>query len=140
MADTCIVIIMFCRFCFQYFLKDLCDVINQNDFKIYRAFSSQCGCVLIQCDIDCVHKIPRFSKIRLIFFGQDNEHSELSVQLGNSLILRPDCIKDLGVLNDSKCHFNRYVDFVFTCPESTKAHSHKILKSKAIPVAGRGGL
>jgi hypothetical protein len=46
------------------------------------------------------------------FYYQENERSELSVQIGNSFILRTNSIKDLGVHIDCKLHFHRHVDFL----------------------------
>jgi hypothetical protein len=67
---------------FHIFINDLCDVINHSyclifadDLKICGAISSPSDCLLLQPDIDCVHKCrsanfmkPNFSKIRVISF------------------------------------------------------------------------
>jgi hypothetical protein len=56
---------------------------------------------------------PNFNKIRIISFTRKSNVLNYQYRLGNSFILRTDCIKDLGVHIDRKFNFHRHVDFVF---------------------------
>jgi hypothetical protein len=113
---------------FYIFINDLCDVINHcscslfaDDLKVYRAIKSPNDCFLLQSDIKRVHKWcsanlmkPNLSKIRVISFSSKTTVLNYQYRLGNSPILRADCIKDLGVHIDSKLHFHQHVDFLFS--------------------------
>jgi hypothetical protein len=57
---------------------------------------------------------PNFSKIRVIAFTRKTNVLNYQYRLGNSFILRTDCIKDLGVYTDCKLHFHRRVDYLFS--------------------------
>jgi hypothetical protein len=63
---------------------------------------------------------PNFSKIKFISFARKTNDLNYQYRLGNSFILRTDCIKDLGVHTDCKLHFHHHVDFIFTCNEIIK--------------------
>jgi hypothetical protein len=55
---------------------------------------------------------PNFSTIGLISFTRTMNILNYQYILGNSFILRTDCIKDLGMHIDSKFRFH-HVDFIF---------------------------
>jgi hypothetical protein len=57
---------------------------------------------------------PNLGKIRFISFSRKTTVLNYQYRLGNSPILRADCIKDLGVYIDSKLHFHQHVDFLFS--------------------------
>jgi hypothetical protein len=57
---------------------------------------------------------PNLSKIRVISFSSKTTVLNYQYRLGNSPILRSDCIKDLGVHIDSKLHFHQDVDSLFS--------------------------
>jgi hypothetical protein len=63
---------------------------------------------------------PNFSKIRVVYFTCKTNVLNYQYRLGNSVMLRNDCIKDLGVHIDCKLHFHRHVYFLFS-------HSIKLL-------------
>jgi hypothetical protein len=113
---------------FNIFINGLCDVINHSscllladNLKVYRAIKAPNDCFLLQTDIERVHKWcpanlmkPNLSKIKVISFSMKTTVLNYQYRLGNSSILRADCIKDLGVHTDSKLHFHRHVDFLFS--------------------------
>jgi hypothetical protein len=116
-------------FAFNIFINYLCDVIKHSkcrlfgdDHKIYLAISSPSDCLLLQSDIDRAHNWclanstsmrPNFSKIRFVSFTRKTNVPNYQYRLGSSVILRNDCIKDLGMHTDCKLHFHRHVDFLF---------------------------
>jgi hypothetical protein len=57
---------------------------------------------------------PNLSKIRVISFSKKTTVFNYQYRIGNSFILWTDCIKDLGVLNDSNHHFHQHVDSLFS--------------------------
>jgi hypothetical protein len=57
---------------------------------------------------------PNFSNIRVISFTREMKVFNCQYKLGNSFILRTDCIRDLGVHIDSKLYFHHHVDFLFS--------------------------
>jgi hypothetical protein len=63
---------------------------------------------------------PIFSKIRVVSVTRKTNVLNYQYRLGNSVILRTGCIKDLGVHIDCKLHLHRHVDFLFS-------HSMKLL-------------
>jgi hypothetical protein len=58
--------------------------------------------------------MPNFSKISVISFTRKTNVLNYNYRLRNSLILRIDCIRDLGVHVDCKLHFHHHVDFLFS--------------------------
>lgn len=113
---------------FNIFINDLCEVIQHSkcllyadDLKIYRAIKSPTDCILLQSDIDRIHAWclanfmkPNPSKIRAVSFTRKTTAWNYQYRLGNSFILRTDCIKDLGIYLDSKLHFHQHVDHLFS--------------------------
>jgi hypothetical protein len=105
---------------FNIFINDLCDVMNHSnyllfvdDLKVYRAISSPNDCLLLQSDIDRVYNWclvnfvkPNFSKIRVISFTRETKDLNYQYRLGNSFILRTNCVKNLCVHIDCKLHFH----------------------------------
>jgi hypothetical protein len=92
-----------------------------DDLKVYRAIKTHTDCVLLQSDIDRVYEWclanfmkPNFSKIRVISFTRKTAPLGYHYRLGNSVILRADCIKDLGVYFDSKLYFHQHVDYLLS--------------------------
>jgi hypothetical protein len=75
---------------FNIFINYLCGVVNHSklllfsdDLKIYRAINPSSECLLLQSDIDCVHKWclanfmkPNFSKIRITSFIRKRTYYE----------------------------------------------------------------
>jgi hypothetical protein len=57
---------------------------------------------------------PNFSKIRVISFTKKTNSLNYQYSLGNSFILRTDCIRDLGVYIDCKLYFHQHVDHLFS--------------------------
>jgi hypothetical protein len=54
------------------------------------------------------------SKTRAITFSRKTNTLLLKYKLGDSYIIRTDCIKDLGVFIDSKLYFHSHVDYIFS--------------------------
>jgi hypothetical protein len=52
-------------------------------------------------------------KTRIISFTRKTYSVHFNYYVSNEIILRSDCIKDLGVMLDSKLYFHRHVDFVY---------------------------
>jgi hypothetical protein len=57
---------------------------------------------------------PNFSKIRVLSFIRKINVLNYQYSLGNSFILRTDCIKNLNVHTDCKLYFNHHVDFILS--------------------------
>jgi hypothetical protein len=52
------------------------------------------------------------SKTRALTFSRKPNTLLLKYTFGDSYITRTDCIKDLGVFNDSKLYFHSHVDYI----------------------------
>jgi hypothetical protein len=105
---------------FNIFINDLPEIINHSscllfadDLKVDRFIKSTNDCFLLQPDIERVQEWcsanltrPNLSKIRVISFSRKATVLNYQYRLGNSFILRTDCIKDLGVHIDSNPHFH----------------------------------
>jgi hypothetical protein len=50
--------------------------------------------------------------MRIISFTRETNSVHFNYYDSNEIILRSDCIKDLGVMLDSKLYFHHHVDFV----------------------------
>jgi hypothetical protein len=88
-----------------------------DDLKIFRTVKSVKECKLLQSDIDSVQKwcIENYMKINIfktdmISFTRKSNSIHFNYFLCDLLIVRTDCVKDLGVLLDSKLNFHRRVD------------------------------
>jgi hypothetical protein len=55
-----------------------------------------------------------FSKIRVISFTRKTNVLNHQYRLGNSRILRTDCIKDLVIHINCELHFHHHVSFLFS--------------------------
>jgi hypothetical protein len=53
-------------------------------------------------------------KMRIISFTRKTNSVHFNYYVSNEIILRSDCIKDLGVMLYSKLYFHRHVDFVYS--------------------------
>jgi hypothetical protein len=51
-------------------------------------------------------------KTNIIYFTRGTKSIYFNYFLGDLLIVRTDCVKDLGVILDSKLHFHRHVDYL----------------------------
>jgi hypothetical protein len=112
---------------FNIFINDLPEVINHSScllfahyLNVYRVIESSNDCFLLQSDIEqiqewCLANLikPNLRKIRVISFSTTTTVLNYQHNLGNSPILRADCIKNLGVHIASKLHFHQHVDFYF---------------------------
>jgi hypothetical protein len=54
------------------------------------------------------------SKIRVISFTRKSNALNFPYRLGNSVIQRTGCVKDLEVYFDSKLYFHQHVDYLFS--------------------------
>jgi hypothetical protein len=92
-----------------------------NDLKIFCVVTSAEDCKLLQSDTDSVQKwctenymeINIF-RINIIFLLVNLTVSILNYCVGNLLIVRTDCVKDLGVVLDCKLHFHRHVHYLYS--------------------------
>jgi hypothetical protein len=58
------------------------------------------------------HMELNIQKTRIIYLTRKTNSAHVNYYVSNVIILRSDCIKDLGVMLDSKLHFHRHIDFV----------------------------
>jgi hypothetical protein len=58
-------------------------------------------------------------KTRIISFTCKTNSVHFNCYVSNEITLRSDCIKDLGVMLDSKLYFHRHVDFTYSQALST---------------------
>jgi hypothetical protein len=93
--------------------------------KIFRVIKSAKDCKLLQSDIDCVQKwcyenYMKFNTLEtnIIFFTRKTNSIFFNYYVDNLLIVRTDCIKDHGVMLDSKLHFHRHIDNLY--PQALK--------------------
>jgi hypothetical protein len=106
----------------------LCGVVKysnclllSDDIKSFREIKSPQDSLLLQCDKNCVLgwcisncKKFNINKTRPISFCRKTNLLLFDIKLCESLITRTECIKDLGVLIDSKLHFHNRVDYIFS--------------------------
>jgi hypothetical protein len=85
--------------------------------KIYRNIKSVEDCKSLQADIDLAHQWCgenymelNIQKIKITHFTRKTNSIHFDYYVRDVSILRNDCIKDFGVMSDSKLHF--YVDYV----------------------------
>jgi hypothetical protein len=111
---------------FNVFINDLCAKINYSksllfadDLKIYRDIKSAEDCKSLQADIDSVqlwcgenHMELNVQKTRIISFTRKTNSTCFNYFVSGVSILRSDCIKDMGVMLDSKLHFHSHVDYL----------------------------
>jgi hypothetical protein len=86
---------------------------------MYRNIRSVEDCKAPQADIYSVqhwcaenHMELNIQKTGIIYFTRKTNSVHFNYNVSNEIILRSDCIKDLGVMLDSKLYFHRHVDFV----------------------------
>jgi hypothetical protein len=53
-------------------------------------------------------------KTNLIYFTHKTNSIYFNYYVDNVLIVRTDCVKDLGVMLDSKLHFHRHIDKLYS--------------------------
>jgi hypothetical protein len=51
-------------------------------------------------------------KTNIIYFTRKTNSIYFNYFVGDLLIIRTDCVKNLGVMLDSKMHFHRHVDYL----------------------------
>jgi hypothetical protein len=51
-------------------------------------------------------------KTNMIYFTRKTNNIHFNYFVGDLLIVRTDCVKDLGVLLNCKLHFQRHVDYL----------------------------
>jgi hypothetical protein len=98
---------------FNVFINDLCAKINYSksllfadDLKIYRDIKSAEDCKFLQANIDSDME-TNVQKTRIISFTRKTNSIRFNYYVSGVSILRTDCIKDLGVMLDSKLYFHR---------------------------------
>jgi hypothetical protein len=114
---------------FNIFINDLSDRINHSKFllfaddpEIYRDIKSGEDCKALKTDIDLVHQWCEncmelnIQKTKIISFTHKMKSINLNYHVSDVLILHSDCLKDLGVMLDSKLYFHCHTDFVY-CQE-----------------------
>jgi hypothetical protein len=107
---------------FNIFVNYLSDKIKHSSFllfadnlNVYRNIKSVEDCKALQADIYSVqhwcaenHMELNVQKTRIISFTLKTNSVHFNYYVSNEII----CIKDLGVMLDSKLYFHRHVDFV----------------------------
>jgi hypothetical protein len=58
-------------------------------------------------------KINTF-KANVISFTRKTNSIHFNYYVGNLLIVRTDCVKDIGVMLDSELHFYRHIDYLYS--------------------------
>jgi hypothetical protein len=53
-------------------------------------------------------------KTNIIFFVRKTNSIHFNYYVDNLLIVQADCVKDLGVMLDSKLHFHRHIDYLYS--------------------------
>jgi hypothetical protein len=53
-------------------------------------------------------------KTNIISFTRKTNSIHFNYYVDNLLIVRTDCVKDLGVMLDGKLHFHRYIDYLYS--------------------------
>jgi hypothetical protein len=111
---------------FNIFINDICDSIYYSkyllfadDLKIYRNTNNAHDCKLLQSDINSVQNwcfqkgiTLTVGKTTIISFTRKTFGFHFNYKLSNNPILRCQCVKDLGVLLDSKLYFHHHVDYI----------------------------
>jgi hypothetical protein len=92
-----------------------------DDLKIYRNIKSSEDCKALQVDIDAVRQWCsengmelNIQKTKIISFTRKTKSINFKYFVKDVLILRAECIKDLGVMLESKLYFHWRVDFVYS--------------------------
>jgi hypothetical protein len=112
---------------FNIFINDLSAKINHSkfllladDLKICRNIKSAEGCKALQVDTDAVQQWGsengmelNIQKTKIISFKRKTNSVHFNYFVKDVLIFRAECIKDLGVMVDSKFYFHCHVDFVY---------------------------
>jgi hypothetical protein len=92
-----------------------------DDLKIYRSNSDVDDCKLLQHDIDsvqnwCLDDSMKLnsSKTTIISFTRKTNSIYFNYKLCNNLVVRSQCVKDLGVLLDCKLYFHQHINYIFS--------------------------
>jgi hypothetical protein len=107
-------------------INDICDSISYSkfilfadDLKIYRNINYVHDYKLLQSDINSVQNwcfenamTLNVGKTTIISFTRKTVGLHFNYKLSNNPILRSQCVKDLGVLLDSKLYFHHHVDYI----------------------------
>jgi hypothetical protein len=113
---------------FHIFVNDLSAIIKHSkfllffdDLKMYRNVKSVEDCKVLQAGVYSVqhwcaenHMELNIQKTRIISFTRKTNSVHFNYYVSNEIILRSDCIKDLGIMLDSKLYFHRHADFVYS--------------------------
>jgi hypothetical protein len=113
---------------FNIFINDRSAKINHSkfilfadDLKIYRNIKSTEDCKSLQVDINAVQQWRNgncmelsIQKTKIISLTHKTNRINFKQFVKDALILRVECIKDLGVMLDSKLYFHCHVDFVYS--------------------------
>lgn len=90
-----------------------------DDLKIFRCVKDVTDCHLIQEDLDrffehcTVNKLHlSLAKCKSITFTKNRNIIHSSYHINNSILNKVSIIKDLGILYDSKLHFDEHIDYI----------------------------
>jgi hypothetical protein len=137
---------------FNIFINDICDSVSYSkyllfagDLKIYRNINNVHDCKLLQSDINSVQNwcfengiTLNVGKTTIISFTRKTVGFHFNYKLSNNPILRSQCVKDLGVLLDSKLYFH-HADYIsserlkilglicYITSSFSTPHSHSVL-------------
>jgi hypothetical protein len=111
---------------FNICINYICDSVSYykyllfaDNLKIYRNINNVHDCKLLQSDINSVQNwcfengmTLNVSKTTIISLTRKTVGFHFNYKLSNIPILRSQCVKDLGVLLDSKLYFHHHVDYI----------------------------
>lgn len=92
---------------------------SADDVKIYRETYPTTDCLIMQDDVEAVlnwclknNLVLSFSKTKVVSFTRKTSCIEHPYTVLGSAIARPDTIRNLGVLFDSRLSFTKHVSIV----------------------------
>ena len=88
-------------------MKIFCEVKSLNDC---RHLQQQLDIFTEWCNINCM--ILNFQKCSVISFSRKKKPIAFDYRLSGVVVTRESCIKNLGVLLDSKLDFNQHITFI----------------------------
>lgn len=110
-------------FLFNIYINDLCQNLKCNyllyadDLKIFQTIKTYRDFVLLQSDLNTIHKWCLDNKLTLninkcvfIVFSNKLNQSDVSYKINNITLNKMSTVKDLGVTFDSKLKFTQHID------------------------------
>ena len=96
---------------------DACYLLYADDLKLYLCINSELDCLRLQHNLDllnawCVYNhLPlNATKCNVMSFSRKSDPIVFNYNLDNCLLNRPEFVKDLGVIFDTKLTFSRHIE------------------------------